>query len=743
MHPSFPLPHARLLRGSSALRYSLLAAGLIPTLAGTTTHAQQATASGDPAAIALPVIDVDTPFPRGGMSLRDGTHLTGEALTSRRPGTSDTAALLDEVPGVSLYSGGGISSLPVIHGLADDRVMTLVNGVPVTSACPNHMNPALSYIDPTNVGSMDVLTGVTPVSQGGDSIAGTIRVDSPAPVFAGAGDGVVAHGDVASFYRSVNKGSTVSGHLSAATDTYAISYAGSWSRGDDYQRGGGGKTVNSTLFETQDHTLSLATRVGDDGVLELRGGWQYTPYEGFANQRMDLTDNRGTSVDAHYRGGFSWGSLDATAYWQHALHAMNFLQDKGGSSNGGMPMNTRSNAAGYTVKADIPLSAADTLRLGSEFHHFGLDDWWPPVGGMMGMMMGPNTFNNINGGTRDRLATFVEWERAWSPAWTTILGLRNDTVWTDTGTVQGYNASYAASAAAFNALNRARTDANLDASAQVRYTPDEMTTLDLGYARKTRSPNLYERYAWSTGNMASSMITWAGDGNYYVGNPNLKPEVANTVSASAAWHGGTSPQDGQSAWEVKITPYYTYVEDYISQRLLAPITSYGQAFSKVTFANRDAELYGLDVSARATVWRDADFGAVGVAGLLGWVQGHTVSDGQSLYHMMPLNGRVSVDHTLGGWHNAVEVQLVDGKTDVDQLLHEQTTPAYTLVNLRSSYTWRNLRVDFAIENLMDKSYYLPLGGIDFGDWRADGYKGGLGALPGTGRSFNAGLTVQF
>ena len=35
---------------------------------------------------------------------------------------SDTASLLEDEPGVSLYRAGGVSSLPAIHGLADEDV---------------------------------------------------------------------------------------------------------------------------------------------------------------------------------------------------------------------------------------------------------------------------------------------------------------------------------------------------------------------------------------------------------------------------------------------------------------------------------------------------------------------------------------------------------------------------------------------------------------------------------------------
>ena len=69
-------------------------------------------------------------------------------------------------PGVSAYGAGGVSSLPVIRGLADDRLRTKVDGMDLVAACPNHMNSPLSYIDPTAVESVQVYSGVTPVSRG-------------------------------------------------------------------------------------------------------------------------------------------------------------------------------------------------------------------------------------------------------------------------------------------------------------------------------------------------------------------------------------------------------------------------------------------------------------------------------------------------------------------------------------------------------------------------------------------------
>ncbi|MDP2155352.1 MAG: TonB-dependent receptor, partial [Sulfuricella sp.] len=56
-----------------------------------------------------------------------GVSLDEASFAPMRSSTSDTASLLRDVPGVSLYGAGGVSSLPVIHGMADDRLRIKVD----------------------------------------------------------------------------------------------------------------------------------------------------------------------------------------------------------------------------------------------------------------------------------------------------------------------------------------------------------------------------------------------------------------------------------------------------------------------------------------------------------------------------------------------------------------------------------------------------------------------------------------
>jgi hypothetical protein len=118
--------------------------------------------------------------------------------------TSDTASLLSMLAGVSVNQTGAVSSLPMIRGLSDDRLRIKVDGMDMIAACPNHMNPPLSYMAPSDVGQMTVFAGITPVSVGGDSIGGTVISESRAPEFS---DSTRFEGEAGGFSRSNNSAS--------------------------------------------------------------------------------------------------------------------------------------------------------------------------------------------------------------------------------------------------------------------------------------------------------------------------------------------------------------------------------------------------------------------------------------------------------------------------------------------------------------------------------------------------------
>lgn len=681
-------------------------------------------------------------------------------LQQLRAANSDSARLLQNIPGVSLYAAGAISSLPAIHGLADDRIRVQVDGMDLMAACPNHMNSALSYIDPSKVGSITVYAGITPVSVGGDSIGGTIQVKSAPPEFADAEKPAFAKGQAGTFFRSnanakgYNIGATWVGH------DVNLSYSGSHSQADNYTaardfkavirgRENGplipGNVVGSSAYSgSKNQELALALR-HEEHLLQLSVSRQTVGFEGFPNQRMDMTGNQNTLLNLRYTGRHQWGELEARLYDQDTRHNMDMGPDRY-SYGYGMPMDSKGKTRGATIQGSILLSGRDIVRLGAEYQQYTLYDWWPAVGGTMG----PNAYWNVDYGQRNKIDVYSEWEASWNTQWLSQIGVRSTTVRTNAAPVQGYDNGLAGlwgnEAAAFNALDRKRTEHNWDLSAIARYTPDATQHYEAGYARKSRSPSLYQRYPWSTQPMAALMNNFVGDGNGYVGNVDLRPEVAHSFSVTGNWQGADAQQ-----WGLTATGYATYVQDYIDARRCdfnqcsAANVAATTGFVLLQYANQSARLYGIDLSAHLRLGNTAAFGSVTGTGLLNYVRGENRTTGDDLYNIMPFNVKLALVQSLGAWSNTAEFQWVAAKKNVSQVRNEMRTGAYGLLNLRSSYEWQHARLDIGIENALDRFYAMPLGGAYVGQgasMTSNGIPWGV-PVPGIGRSMNIALNLHF
>lgn len=678
--------------------------------------------------------------PKPAASAMEQLEVTG--YPQRLSSSSGDSARLLRQHGVQFFNGGGVASLPVLRGLNDDRVKVLVDGAESTSACANHMNPALSYLDASRVTGIEVVAGLTPVSLGGDSIAGTISLTSEQPLYAAAGE-LKTGGSLAWFYRGNNRNHSVAANLHQASDKLSLAYSGSYDKAESYRDGNGDKVLD-TLYRSENHSLTLGVR-GDEQSWVVKLNHQDVPYQGFVNQYMDMTGNTSTGINIQHLRTFSWGTLSSRVFWQDVEHEMGFFtREKAGT----MPMKTEGRDLGYRLQAELPLSDAHKLRLGHEFHRFTLDDWWPAVPHHMGM--GPQDYINIHDGERNRYAVYAESEYQWNEHWQTQAGIRYERVMTDTGNVQPYNTMLmsmmgpnldAPAAAAFNQRDRQRYDDNIDVTLLARHHVSDRQQIDFGYARKTRSPNLYERYSWGRNSMAMSMVGWYGDGNGYVGDVALDPEVAHTLSATFSWRSAQPDQ-----WSLSLSPYYTYVDDYIDAEVIGsfhPRMSMSVSRPQLQFTNLDAELYGLEMKGQ---WQLADHTALGLWQLDGsaiYTRGKRSDDDSDLYQIMPLQLTLAMEHRWQNWRSRLEVEWTDEKRHADDRRLENTTANYTLVNLETRYQWQRLSVSFGLRNLLNETYELPLGGVYLAGWINSDHSEPFGAVPGQGRSVDVGVTYRF
>ena len=711
-----------------------------------------------------------------GQSLAAHTAVLNEDDINRKGAASaDTASLLRGIAGVHLNATGGLSSLPAIHGLADDRLRVKVNGMDLISSCPNHMNPPLSYMAPNDVGTLTVYAGLAPVSVGGDSLGGSIIAESLPPDFLTSA-GAEFSGEVGGFYRSNNNARGANLKISYLTDTTLLSYSGNWSKADNYTAADKFKTqtasgrpdhqlaldeVGSSAYETQNHSLRLAWQLNQNNSIDARLNYQDMPQQLYPNQRMDLLDNEQINLNLAWHRETDWGLLTTRFYHEKVDHMMDFGPDKQywygsnammgmpctpirfmgdpqGTCAAGMPMYSESDNNGLTVKADYYLAANDVLRIGLELQQYALDDYWTPSGGGMG----PGTFLNINNGQRDRIAIYAEREQATSANWLLMYGLRYENVAMQTDKVEGYANGASApgmqmmQAAAFNSGSRSSTDHNVDVTLVARYQASEALNIEFGYAHKVRAANLYEKYTWSSWMMAAGMNNLVGDGNGYVGNAALEPEQAHTVSASITW------QDAQQN-AITLTNYYTYIADYIDA-VAAGTQWMPDRFNVLRYANQSARIYGTDVSGTWHISHGKS-GHWQLDGSLSATSAENKDTGSGLYQVIPVQGSLRLSHQYDGWHSSLEWALASSKEKVSDIRNEIQTAGYGLLNLQVSHQWQSFRIDAGVENLLDKFYFNPTGGAYTGQGMTMSLNGipyGI-AIPGMGRAVYAGVQWQF
>lgn len=649
---------------------------LIPSLAQPQSAADRkpSPASSDKPTDLPEVLVTERRLPDGALLNADTSEPTARA--------TDGADLLKNTPGAAVLRNGPQTGIVQLRGLSGDRVKVAVDGMTITPACPNHMDPPLHYASPGSVDSIAVMAGITPVSQGGDSIAGTVVARRPEPRFADEGKTLV-FGETGAFFRSSNDGYGFDLESGVATSSVSLSYDGSWQRANDLRFPHG--QVRATGFGTHQHGILAAIQTSM-GVFSLDAGMLRTRDAGTPALPMDMVEDDGFNIGLRYRGELDFGTLEGRVYH----HSIDHLMDNYSLRTPG-PMRMQAPASSNDYGAALSLSmprGRHTVRLGTDFHHNAFDAYQRNV--VNGMQQ-----DIINKATRTRFGAYAELETQWSELWLTQFGVRNDTVFSDAGGVGQFMPPAAADAAAFNARDHSFTDVNLDLTASLRFEPNDWSAYELGFARKNRAPSLIERYLWTP--LAAN--AGLADGRTYTGNLDLESEHSHQISLTADFHG--------SNWQFRTSPFYNFVHNYIQGVPIARLDTAGRPVLQFQNLGR-ADLYGVDTS-----FRYAFSEALGIRGDLSYVRGINRDNNDNLYRIAPLHGSFSVDGVLGGWKNTLELVFAAGQNETAAFNGEPATSAYSVLNFRTGKRFDNgFGLELGVENLTDEFYADHLSGLN-------------------------------
>lgn len=230
------------------------------------------------------------------------------------------------------------------------------------------------------------------------------------------------------------------------------------------------------------------------------------------------------------------------------------------------------------------------------------------------------------------------------------------------------------------------------------------------YNEAFRAPSMQERFV--SGTHFGADIAGRNEINKFVANPNLRPETAKNKEITANLHFDSLFKQGDK-FKIEATYFRNDVKDFINLKIFNDANTNKSASTrtgallptKSQYQNiTNARLSGIELQAQYQTERLTLFTNYGST------KGKDKDSGEALSNIAASKIGVGVNYAL------VKDKFTVGATVTHYAAqrrvpkdHSVTYPSYILTDLRATYAplkgeWKNLRLDFALENLFDRKY---------------------------------------
>ncbi|TMO81337.1 TonB-dependent receptor [Pseudoalteromonas spongiae] len=648
------------------------------------------------------------------------SHINQFALSTEQAKASvslpDVSDWLLSVPGANANKNGQISGIAQYRGYYGDQVAVAIDGVKQIGAGPNAMDAPLSYVSPLLINSVDVYRGIAPVSSALDSFGGVVKVHQKRAADIDAGERNLA---LTGTYLSNYAGYNVSAVAGAGFDEFALNSYVALQNADDYEDGDG-REVHSSKVERLQYGVDVAYRQQASSVGLI---WQRTDTKptGTIALPMDIDYVESDRIKLDYQTQLNELALDAYIAYHAAEHGMDNYSQRSNA-------NMQKHRYNTTDVENLSYFVAGKLAQ----WQFGLEGYVSEHGSRI---TNPNNamffVENFNQVEDNRHSIFTEWQSE-ANDFSQRVGARVKYNQADAGTVSSsmamMNPHIQMLQQQFNNADRSVNDTTVDISYSGRAQHSERYSTEISFGFKQRAPSYQQRYLWlpmqATGGLA--------DGKTYIGNIDLNAETAYQLNL--AWH--------YQANGFSISPqiFYHQIDDYIqgtpSNNMAANMVGTmmgGEA--PLQFNNIDAHLFGADVN---LVWRLNDMWQL--TGVISYVTGEREDIDDDLYRIAPLNSRITAHYQIGDWHSQLTLSGYAKQTKVSELNNEKESAGYGTLDWQLDYdVTAQLRVNFGVNNLLDKAYRPHLNGVN----RAMGSEIMVGeGVPEVGRNVFVGFNVS-
>lgn len=227
------------------------------------------------------------------------------------------------------------------------------------------------------------------------------------------------------------------------------------------------------------------------------------------------------------------------------------------------------------------------------------------------------------------------------------------------------------------------------------------------YNEAFRAPSMQERFV-SGAHFGASIIGGREEINKFIANPNLRPETAKNKEITANLHFDSLFKQGDK-FKIEATYFRNDVKDFINLKIFNDANTSKNATRLLPTNSQyqnitNARLSGIELQAQYQTERLTLFTNYGST------KGKDKDSGEALSNIAASKIGVGVNYAL------VKDKFTVGATVTHYAAqrrvpkdHSVTYPSYILTDLRATYAplkgeWKNLRLDFALENLFDRKY---------------------------------------
>ncbi len=681
-----------LLNPSTGQTAAALAVALLIITLGQEAHAQQATGTLSEVTVSASGLQLGSDDMATPVSV-----LEGDELVRRREGT--LGETLNSEPGIQSTHFGAGASRPVIRGMDGPRVQVLSDGSEVQDA--STVSPDHAVVsEPLLARQIEVLRGPSALIHGGGAIGGVVNVlDDKIPT-AVPQKGYEGSAEVRAGTGANEK--TGAFQLTGGAGNLAVHVEGLARDAGDYRVGsgwGGGGKVPGSFNRTDAGSLGLSW-IGDQGYLGLAYTRQTAKY-GLPGHNHSF-DGCHTHGDHLHCGGDGHDHGDGSTPAPGDVPVVDMRSERwdvrGELRNPFAGISALRLRAGVTdYKHDEIEDGAISTTFRNKAHDVRVELQHEPIAGWRGVFGVQATQRKFSAEGEEayvqptdtrRAGLFLLEEYQWQQ-WRFAAALRHEHQTVDALT-SGLSSSHNGTSASLSAV--------------WKFTPGYQLSSSLTHAR--RMPTAEELYANGL-HMATS--------TYERGNPNLKPETAQSIDL------GLRKTTGETTFGVSV--YRNRVKDYIYGRTLDEL----DGLQLLQYSQADATFTGLEAQVRQRLTRN-----LGIT-LFGDMVRAKLDTGGYLPRIPAARAGLRLDASWQAWDGQVEwVQTARQDRIAD---FETATPGYGMLNLGVTYSSRfagGTPWQFYVKgtNLTDRLAYAHTSFIK-------------NAAPLMGRNITVGMRVSF